>query len=101
VTTFRLSPAAESDLSDIWDYTTQQWDRDQADRYVLAIRDRLEGVVSGRIPTRSANDVRAGYLKCAAGSHMIFFTRSDDRTVDVIRILHQSMDVEGHFRALR
>jgi toxin ParE1/3/4 len=98
VTTYRLSPAAESDLSDIWDFTVRQWDRDQAERYLLAIRDRLEGIASGRIPLRSASDVRTGYFKCAAGSHMIYLTRADDQTYDIVRILHQSMDVEGRFR---
>lgn len=66
---YRLSPAAEVDLVGIWDYTAQQWDKDQAARYVLAIRDRLDGIVAGRIPLRSA-----------------------------VRILHQSMDVAGVFR---
>lgn len=92
---YRLSPAAEADLVGIWNYTAQQWDKDQAARYVVAIRDRLDGIVAGRIPLRSAADVRPGYFKCAAGSHMIYFTRASDQTIDVIRILHRSMDVAG------
>lgn len=96
--TYRLSPAAEADLVGIWDYTAQQWDKDQAARYVVAIRDRLDGIVAGRIPLRSAADVRPGYFKCAAGSHMIYFTRAGDQTIDVIRILHQNMDTAGLFR---
>ncbi len=95
---YRLSPAADADLVEIWKYTAQQWDKDQAARYVLAVRDRLDGIVAGRIPWRSAADARPGYFKCAAGSHMIYFTRADDQTIDVIRILHQSMDVAGLFR---
>ncbi|CAN7611595.1 type II toxin-antitoxin system RelE/ParE family toxin [Devosia sp. LjRoot16] len=95
---YRLSPAAEADLVGIWDYTAQQWGKDQAASYVVAIRNRLDGIVAGRIPLRSAADVRPGYFKCAAGSHMIYFTRASDQTIDVIRILHQSMDVAGLFR---
>lgn len=95
---YRLSPAAESDLSDIWDFTARQWNKDQAERYLLTIRQRLEAIASGRIPLRSASDVRAGYFRCAAGSHMIYFTQAGDQTFDVIRILHQGMDVEGRFR---
>ena len=91
---YRLSPAAEADLENIWDFTVQQWDRDQAERYVRAIQERLLGVAEGRVPARSAEAIRAGYLKCAAGSHMIYFRREDDEIV-VIRILHQAMDIEG------
>lgn len=98
---YRLSPAAEADPVGIWDYTAEQWDKDQATRYVVAIRDRLDGIVAGRIPMRSAADVRPGYFKCAAGSHMLYFTRADNQTIDVIRILHQSMDVAGVFRDSR
>lgn len=29
---------------------------------------------------------------------MIYFTQAGDQTFDVIRILHQGMDVEGRFR---
>lgn len=89
---YRLSPAAQADLDGIWDYSTQQWGEEQAVRYIYAIRDRLEGLASGLIPPRSALEIRAGYFKCAAGVHMIYFVRSANGKLDVIRILHQSMD---------
>lgn len=91
---YRLSPAAEADLENIWDFTAQQWSPDQAESYIRAIEERLLGVAHGRIPARSADAVRMGYLKCAAGSHMIYFRREGDEIL-VIRILHQAMDVEG------
>ena len=94
MTGYRLSPAAVADLEGIWDFTAQQWDREQAERYARMIQGRIEGVVQGRIPARSADNVRAGYLKCAAGSHMIYFRRIKGE-IEVIRVLHQSMDVEG------
>jgi toxin ParE1/3/4 len=34
-----LSPAAAADLREIWDYTARNWGSEQADRYVLGIRD--------------------------------------------------------------
>ena len=80
------------------DYTAQQWGKDQAASYVVAIRNRLDGIDALRKLSRSAADVRPGYFKCAAGSHMIYFTRASDQTIDVIRLLHQSMDVAGLFR---
>lgn len=34
---FVLSPAAERDLDDIWDYTVTRWGEVQAERYILSI----------------------------------------------------------------
>ncbi|MGV3491692.1 MAG: type II toxin-antitoxin system RelE/ParE family toxin [Devosia sp.] len=96
---FRLSPAAAADIEAIWDYTAQQWDRVQADRYVRAIEERIVGLAEGRIPARSAEDIRPAYFKCAAGSHMIYFRR-DANELEIIRILHQSMDMETRLRGL-
>jgi toxin ParE1/3/4 len=101
VIAYRLSPAAEADLVGIWDYTAEQWDKDQATRYVVAIRDRLDGIVAGRIPMRSAADVRPGYFKCGPAHICSISPRADNQTIDVIRILHQSMDVAGVFRDSR
>ena len=37
--------------------------------------------------------VRKGYLKCAVGSHMIYFRDRGDR-VEIMRVLHQRQDVD-------
>ena len=34
---YRLSPAAQRDLADIWRYTNKQWGKEQANRYTLGI----------------------------------------------------------------
>jgi toxin ParE1/3/4 len=40
---YALSPLAQADLSDIWDYSYSQWGADQADAYVLAIHEEYWG----------------------------------------------------------
>jgi len=93
VTAYRLSPSARADLDSIWDYTHANWGEAKAVEYTYAIRDRLAALASNRMPARSAADIRSGYLKSAVGNHMIYFRRNAVGTIDVIRILHQSMDV--------
>ena len=39
-----FSPAAETDIDDIWDYSADNWGPDQADRYIDNIRDILRSV---------------------------------------------------------
>lgn len=57
----------------------------------------MAALASGKLKGRSAEHVRTGYLKYAAGSHFVFFKEAD-YGIDVIRILHQQMDVEQHLR---
>lgn len=86
-----LSPAAQLDVSDIWDFTVGRWGEDQADRYNSRIRDALNELAAGRRSSRAADEIRPGYRTCIIGSHIAYFRiEADDLTV--IRILHQSMD---------
>ena len=92
---FRLSRRARQDLEDIWLYTFQQWSSAQADAYVADLLTACEGLASGEKIARSAHDIREGYHQYRSGSHSIYFKLSDTH-VDVLRILHQSMDVGAH-----
>ena len=91
---YQLLPLAESDLEQIWLFTLNEWSLDQANFYYDRIMDTIEELASGQKQGRSV-DIRDGYLKYAVGRHFVFFRRSDGIT-DVIRILHQSMDVGRH-----
>lgn len=90
-----LSPRAKLDLSEIWDYTFLQWNVEQAEKYVRDLWSAMENAASD--PTKSVDigDVRRGYRKSRAGSHVIFF-KFNDNGIDVMRILHQRMDFERH-----
>lgn len=91
----RLSPAAQSDLASIWDYTSDRWDAAQANRYVSLIRARAEALAQGTASARRADHVRKDYVIVSAGSHHLWCKITPD-SIDIIRILHQSMDVPRH-----
>ncbi len=91
---YRLSPRAEADLEDIWSYTAERWSPAQAERYHAMIVDGFEGLASGEKRGRPS-DIRAGYLSYPVGSHLVFYTVSETG-LDVIRVLHQRMDVSRH-----
>ena len=92
---YALSPAARADVEEIWDYTVRNWGEAQAERYTRNIRDACEALGDGTLSGRSAEDIRAGYRKAAVGSQVMFHRVRAD-VVEVIRILHQSMDVGRH-----
>jgi toxin ParE1/3/4 len=56
-----LTPAAQADLRQIWDYTAARWGEAQAERYILGIRNACEALADGRRTGRAIDDVRPGY----------------------------------------
>lgn len=91
---YKLSPRAQTDLEEIWLYTFRNWSLEQADRYHNDIMAAIAALAQGAKLGRRA-DIRDGYFKCAVRSHLVFY-RQSDAGIDVIRILHRSMDAPAH-----
>ncbi len=90
-----FSPKAKADLSDIWDYTFAEWGISQAEKYVRELWEVMRTQALNASASVDISDVRRGYRKIRAGSHVIFFKLTGDG-IDVIRILHQRMDFDRH-----
>jgi toxin ParE1/3/4 len=90
-----LRPRARADLKDIWRFTESRWGSEQARIYTALIRQRMEAVAAKPETGRPCPELRAGYFKCPAGSHLLFY-RLAGNDVEIVRILHQRMDFEQH-----
>jgi toxin ParE1/3/4 len=90
----RLTPLAVHDLEEIWRYTRGRWSLAQAERYHRDLIAALEALARGEKVGRPCM-AREGYLRYPVGAHVAFY-RESERTLDVIRVLHQRMDVERH-----
>lgn len=90
---YRLSPAARNDLNDIWNYTLRQWGASQAERYVLSLRDACDALAAGRRQGQAIDGIRPGYRKLPVGSHFLFYRLDPPARIEIIRILHQRMNV--------
>ena len=91
-----FAPAAQADIDSIYDYTAERWGPDQAERYVMQIRDLcLELALEARTG-RDAHAVRSGYLKHLCGAHVVFYKRPEPTRLEIVRILHQAMDMDAH-----
>lgn len=91
----RLSPRAQRDLEDVFDYSVAQWGVTQAMRYI----DRIEAVCAdlADAPQRaqSCDAIRPGYRRRSVEQHVIYF-RPTPYGIAVVRILHQRMDAGRH-----
>ena len=93
----RFTNKAVEDLSSIWNYTFDKWSEKQADTYYSMLIDICNDIADtphlGRLYDRVSNDTY-GIL---AGRHIIFYRLHPDNFVEIIRILHCSMDLKDRF----
>ena len=88
----RMSVTAVQDLEQIWIFTKQHWSERQADRYYNLIIDEIAYLCSHPSSGRSYETVRKGYRAAKVKSHLIFY-RFDATVIEIIRILHERMDI--------
>lgn len=91
----RLTPKARADLDAIWEYAITHWDIEQAEAYLLSLGETMKLLANQPGIGRNIDDIRKGYFKFPAASH-IFIYRTEPNMVEVVRVLHKSMDVERH-----
>lgn len=87
-----LSPMARADLNNIWEYFAKRWDDDQAETYLRMIQAAIDAVAARPKLGRPYDEVRAGYRRHQAGSHLILYREMSD-AIDIVRVLHEKMDI--------
>ena len=88
-----LTRKARADLDAIWNYTAQHWGEEQAEAYLLSLGETMQLLAKQPGLGRKIDDIREGYFKFPAASH-IFIFRLTPGAIEIVRILHKSMDVE-------
>lgn len=89
-----ISTKAVSDLEEIWLYTVEKWSVAQADRYYSLVIDEIDHICKNVNTGKSMDHVRKGYRASKIKSHLIFYRVIND-TVEIIRILHERMDIDS------
>ena len=90
-----LRQEAINDLSDIWYYTLHKWSEKQADKYYNDIKIACKEI--GENPTIGKNytDISEQLLGFKSGKHILFYHQISADEIEVIRILHESMDLKN------
>ena len=92
---YSISEKANQDIEKIWLYTFENWSLEQADRYYNLILDEIEFIVENFESGKSVDHVKKGYRASIVKSHIIFYKKSRRNIVEIIRVLHQKMDIEN------
>ena len=92
---YKISQGANWDLENIWLYTYENWSLEQADRYFNLIMDEIEYLAENPKTGKDYSQIRKGYFRSRIKSHFIFYKINRKKEeIEVIRILHQRMDIE-------
>lgn len=92
---YRLAPAAERDLEEIWRYTAEQWGIEQAHRYTDALTAAFAELAEAPKSAAACDHIRAGYRRRGVERHVIYF-RITAYGIAIVRILHGRMDALRH-----
>lgn len=84
--------AAIQDLEEIWHYTFTTWSLEQADRYHSLILKEIDFLAAKPKAGKTQDHLRKGYSSSKVKSHYIFY-RVTFNEIEIVRILHESMDI--------
>ncbi len=90
-----ISEKANQDIEKIWLYTFENWSFEQADRYYNLILNEIEFIAENFESGKSVEYIKKGYRASKVKSHIIFYKKSKYNVVEIIRVLHQKMDIEN------
>ena len=90
---FRLLPEAENDLESVWRYTAKNWGVDQAHAYLDGLVDIFKLLSENPQMCRERNEFAPSVHIHHHAHHLVVFILSEVG-IDIVRILHESMDVD-------
>lgn len=91
---YHISAKANEDINSIWLYTFENCSQEQADRYYNLIIDEIEFIAENFESGKSMEHVRKGHRAAKVKSHIIFYRKSKRNSVEIIRVLHQKMEID-------
>ena len=95
---YRISKQAIDDLNNIWIYTFHKWSKEEADRYYELIIGEIEFISDNFLTGKSAEQTRKNYRVTKIKSHLIFYRKVENDILEIVRILHQRMDIKKRLK---
>ena len=92
---FYLTNKAVEDLGDIWNYTVQTWSENQAEIYYSLLMDSCQELANKPNQGKSYEVVEKNVLGFKTGQHVIFYRIISVKEIEVVRILHDMMDMKN------
>ena len=90
-----LTNKAVEDLSKIWEYTYEVWSEGPADKYYELLTSSFQEIVQNPEIGKKYDEIDSGILGLRVGKHIIFYRVVQPRDIQILRILHQRMNLKS------
>ncbi len=95
---FYLTNKAVNDLTEIWNYTFEQWSEQQADNYYHKLIDNCKEIAQNPGMGRNYDEIMSNLYGLKVERHIIFYRTLSRSKIEIIRILHERMDLKGRVK---
>ena len=86
---------AIDDLNNIWLYTFEEWSERQADKYYATLEFTCMQIGKNPQLGREYEGINSNLLGLRTGKHIIFYQVISKDEIEIIRILHERMDLKN------
>ena len=92
---FNFTNRAVNDLTEIWDYTVEEWSENQAEKYYNLIMASCMDLANNPKLGKSYDIVTLNVLGYKCGQHIIFYREILKNEIEIARVLHGMMDLKS------
>lgn len=93
-----FSDDARKDIDDITHYTMKNWGERQTIVYIEKFKDAYKTIQENpfNLLSKSRDDILADLRSFNVGKHAIFYRVINHSSIEILRVLHLSMDFKRH-----
>ncbi|MEO8149117.1 MAG: type II toxin-antitoxin system RelE/ParE family toxin [Bacteroidia bacterium] len=93
-----LTNKASDDLSEIWNYTYEAWSENQADKYYELLIAAFKEIAKNPDIGKHYEEISTELLGIRVGKHIVFYRQANFREIEILRILHERMDLKSRMQ---
>lgn len=95
---YYLTNKAVEDLSNIWNYTFDEWSERQADKYYQELIDSFREITENPNVGKNYAEIRSDLYGLRVTRHIIFYRIINKDKIEITRILHKRMDLKNRIK---
>jgi toxin ParE1/3/4 len=90
-----LTYKALEDISTIWEYTYEVWSESQADKYFELLTASFGEIAQNPELGKNYDEIDKAIYGLRVGKHIVFYRLTQTADIEILRILHQRMDLKN------
>jgi toxin ParE1/3/4 len=95
---YQLTNKAVNDISEIWNYTADNWSEKQADTYYNLLLNTCQELADGKIMGENYPEINSAISGYRAGQNILFYQTSSNKKILIVRILHVNMNLKNRMQ---